>query len=108
MKKSFSEEVYYKISIQDLILVCFRINSSEKISFEKLLKQCFKLFPKKFGFQEYSKWPDARKLDRPLRTLRKRKLIAGNPQKSFYLTKNGRKKALEAINFLRQKKLKLK
>jgi len=108
MKKiSFDEELYKKISVNDLII--FAVHSinikGEKCTFERLVKECFTFFPKVFYLSQYQKWPDCRKLDRPLRTLRKRKLIAGNPKISFSLTKQGSKIALEIAETFRQKRL---
>jgi len=62
-----------KHSINELILFAiYSLNkSSKKCTFQKLINECFSLFPKKFCFSKYPKWPDARKLDRSLRTLRK-------------------------------------
>lgn len=110
MQKSWPEEIYQKAKITDLILISLYAleNSDKKITFERLLKECFNLFPQKFSFSKHPSWPDARKLDRPLRALRKKKLILGNPKESFSLTKEGRKEALEAMNLLKQRKLKLK
>lgn len=107
-RKSLDEELYKNRSINDLILFSIYSLSEkrEKCTFEKLVKECFALFPKTFSFSKYPKWPDSRKLDRPLRTLRKRKLIAGNPKTSFSLTKSGRKIAEEIIKGFRQRKLK--
>ena len=83
--KIFDEELYKKAHIINLIL--FGINSvienKEKCTFERLIKECFILFPQTFSFSQYPEWPDSRKLDRPLRTLRKRKLITGDPKTSF-------------------------
>lgn len=108
-KKSIEEELYRKVSTNDLIL--FSIYSvmakKEKCGFERLVKECFILFPKSFSFLGISKWPDSRKLDRPLRTLRKRKLITGDPKSFFSLTKLGRKTAEEVAKTFRQRKLKL-
>ncbi len=108
VKKKKSELfTYKKTSINDLIL--FGINSvtldRRECTFERLIKECFDLFPKVFGFSEYLQWPDSRKLDRPLRTLRKRKLITGDPIVAFSLTKQGRKRAAEITKILRQGKL---
>jgi len=107
MKKAFDQELYKKIRITDLIL--FGINSvienEEKCTFERLIKECFTLFPKAFSFSQYSQWPDSLKLDRQLRTLRKRKLITGNPKTQFSLTKLGKKIALETAKSFRQRKL---
>ncbi|MBZ9572473.1 hypothetical protein KJA15_04025 [Patescibacteria group bacterium] len=110
MKKiTFDEELYKDRSISNLIL--FGIYSvtekKEKCTFGRLVRECFTLFPKVFIFPKYSKWPDSRKLDRPLRTLRKGKLIAGNPKTSFSLTKLGKKAAADTAKSFRQKKLKL-
>lgn len=109
MKKiSFDEELYKTKSINNLIL--FGIYSvsekKEKCTFENLVKECFSLFPKTFSFPKYPKWPDSRKLDRPLRTLRKRKLITGNPKTAFSLTRSGKKLAEEMTKAFRQRKIK--
>lgn len=110
MPKVFDEELYKRKSINNLILfgIYSVIEKKEKCTFEKLIKECFTLFPKAFSFPQYQKWPDSRKLDRPLRTLRKRRLIAGNPKTSFSLTKSGKKLAEETVKTFRQKKLKFK
>lgn len=108
MKKIiFDEELYKDKSINGLILfgIYSVVEKKEKCTFEKLIKECFTLFPKVFSFSKHPKWPDSRKLDRPLRTLRKRKLITGNPKTSFSLTKQGKKRAEEIIKTFRQKKL---
>jgi len=105
--KTFDEELYKKDSITDLIL--FGINSitenKEKCTFERLIKECFALFPETFSFSKYPHWPDSLKLDRQLRTLRKRKLITGDPKTYFSLTKLGKKIAIETAKSFRQRKL---
>jgi len=132
MRKAFGVEIYQKAKISDLILVSlYNLENSDpeveprksvttlrgrqvhygarrKITFEDLLKECFNLFSEKFSFPKYPNWPDSRKLDRPLRTLRKEKLIFDNLKENLSLTKKGKKRAQEIINLLRQKKLKLK
>ena len=107
MKKTFDQELYKKIRITDLIL--FGINSiienREKCTFERLIKECFILFPQTFSFLKYPRWPDSRKLDRPLRFLRKRKLITGDPKTYFSLTRLGKKIAEEIAKTFHQRKL---
>ena len=123
MKKTFDGQLYKKAKITDLIL--FGINSviegdedksssspfatarenKEKCTFERLIKECFTLFPESFSFSKYPQWPDSLKLDRQLRTLRKRKLITGDPKTSFFLTKLGKKIGLETAKTFRQRKL---
>lgn len=120
-KKSFDQELYQRVSLNDLILfsIYLAAEKESKCAFEKLVKKCFTLFPKSFSFSAglnevkdspkgcFPKWPDSRKLDRPLRSLRKRKLIAGNPKTFFSLTKLGRKRAEEISKIFRQRKLKI-
>jgi len=123
MKKAFDQALYKKARITDLIL--FGINSvieseedksssspfaiarenKEKCTLERLIKECFTSFHQAFCFSKYPQWPDFLKLDRQLRTLRKRKLITGNPKASFFLTKLGKKIALKTAKSFRQRKL---
>jgi hypothetical protein len=94
-------------SVNDLILFCIHsvVLSNEKCSFERLVKECFTLFPDTLKFERYPIWPDSRKLDRPLRFLRKEKLIIGDPKNYFMLTKEGEKLATDIEKALRQGKL---
>ncbi len=94
-------------SVNDLILFCIHsvISSSEQCSFERLVKECFSLFPDTLKFTRYPIWPDSRKLDRPLRALRDEKLIVGDPKTYFILTKTGEQKAAVVSKLLRQGKL---
>lgn len=106
--KNFYEEVIYKKKpINDLIILSlyFANRDKEDCTFEKLIKTCFVLFPKSFSFTEYPEWPDSRKLDRPLRELREKRLITGNPKTYFSLTKTGKKMAEEMAKNFGQKKL---
>lgn len=109
MKKSFNKELGKNLGINELILLGIYsiVNNGEKCTFEKLVKESFNLFPETLCFSQYPEWPDSRKLDRPLRTLRKRKLITGNPKTYFSLTKLGKKMAIEILKTFRQKKLKI-
>lgn len=106
-KGSFDEIIYKKIGINQLILFCvYSVNlNHEECTFERLIKECFILFPKAFSFPKYAQWPDSRKLDRPLRSLRNKKLVKGDPGNFFTLTKNGAKEAKELAKALTQKKL---
>jgi hypothetical protein len=106
-KEQIEEDLYKKASLNDLILFGIHIASGNKkgCGFEKLTFECFRLFPKAFSLLGYNKWPDTRKLDRPLRSLRKEKFLSGNPRQLFSLTKKGKKRALEIAKIFRQKKL---
>lgn len=95
------------ITANDLILFSIHsvILNNEQCSFDRLMKECFTLFPEAVRFQRYPIWPDARKLDRPLRALRKEKMIIGDPKSYFMLTDEGARKAVEVDKILRQGKL---
>ena len=91
---------------EQIVFSIYSVTSNrEKCNFERLIKECFTLFPETFGFSKYPQWPDSLKLDRQLRTLRKRKLIFGDPKTSFSLTKLGKKIAIETAKTFRQRKL---
>ena len=94
-------------SVNDLILFCIHsvVLNNEKCSFERLVKECFTLFPDTLKFERYPIWPDSRKLDRPLRGLRNEKLIVGDPKTYFILTKTGEARVIIISKALRQGKL---
>ena len=106
-KTAFDEEVYKRLGINQLIIfsIYSMVSDQKECTFEGLIKKCFTFFPKVFSFSKFPQWPDSRKLDRPLRTLRNKKLIKGDPKTSFSLTKSGKKIAQEIVTDLRQKKL---
>jgi|SRR3989344_8807535 len=94
-------------TVNDLILFCVHsvIINNEQCSFERLVKECFTFFPETVRFLRYPVWPDSRKLDRPLRALRKDKMIIGDPKTYFILTKLGEERAMAVSKKLRQGKL---
>lgn len=94
---------YIQFSLEDLILVAvYSIKSrKEDCTFERLVKECFTLFPKKFSFSRYPQWPDSLKLDRPLRKLQERKLLLGNRTVSYDLSPVGRKVCLKVLKRLK-------
>ncbi len=103
MANEFPEGKYNSIPKENLIT--FSIYSvtknGEPCTFERLVKECFTLFPKAFGFSRYPQWPDSLKFDRPLRTLRERGWIVGNPKTLFSLTKFGETIAKETEQALK-------
>jgi len=96
-----------KVSVEDLILFSIHsvILANEQCSFDRLVKECFTLFPDTLKFQRYPIWPDSRKLDRPLRALRNQKMIIGDPKSYFILTKSGQGRVAVVSKILRQGKL---
>ena len=105
MKKSYDKALYQKISTNNLILLGIYSVNHDKCSFERLVKETFALFPKMFSFKAYPQWPDSRKLDRSLRSLRRQGFISGDPQTHFRLTKKGKIAAEDINKAFRQEKL---
>lgn len=93
---------YINIQVNNLIIFgIYSIQSKdEKCTFERLVAECFDLFPRSFGFSRYPQWPDSLKFDRPLRTLREEGLIVGNSRGFFSLTKFGNKIAADTTKLL--------
>ncbi len=98
----YSEKIYKDIQINYLIIfgIYSLIAKGEKCTFEKLIAECFNLFPKVFSLARYPQWPDSIKFDRPLRTLREKGLVIGNPRSLFSLTKFGEKVAKDTAKIL--------
>jgi len=108
-RKSLDKDLYGQIGINNLLLFSISsvLDKKQKCTFERLVQECFSLFGEVFSFKTLPKWPDSRKLDRPLRTLRINKLITGDPQNFFSLTKTGKKSAEDIAKILSQKKLQI-
>lgn len=101
------EEKYKSIPKENLILfgIYSVTKNGEGCSFERLVKECFTLFPKAFGFSRYPEWPDSLKFDRPVRTLRERGWIIGGTRTLFSLTRFGEKVAQETEHMLQSSAL---
>lgn len=103
--KSFDEKIYINLPKNHLIVLgiySIILQKKEECTFERLVKECFTLFPKVFGMSRYPQWPDTLKFDRDLRDLREQGLITGNPRISYSLTKFGERLAKEAEEFLKK------
>ena len=88
---------YANVPRENLIVYCIAtvVKKGEACSFERLVKECFTLFPKSFSYSRYPEWPDSLKFDRTLRTLRERGWIVGGSKTLFSLTKFGESVAKE-------------
>ncbi len=106
MKGVFKGKIDKNISINELVLLGLFLLSKEskKADFEALLEKCFQLSPELIAFESH-KWPDARKIDRPLRNLRNKGLVSGSPDSYFSLTVKGKEEALKINKELYQGKL---
>jgi len=96
------------VSINHLILLVIWNFSEkkEKCTFEKLTKECFETFPESFSLGNYP-LPDSRKLDRPIRLLKSKKMVKPASGSGLVPTKKGEAKAREINRVFSQEKLKL-
>jgi hypothetical protein len=98
-----ARDVYKNIANEYLIIfgIYSIVNADEDCTFDRLVKECFTLFPKAFSFSRYPEWPDSLKFDRPLRSLRERGWIVGSAKTQFSLTRFGESAAKEAEELLK-------
>lgn len=107
--EDWPKEIYSEAGTQGLILAAFyNLQHATPIPFSRLLEECFTLFPERFYFKDRPEWPDARKLGRPLRLLREKNFVEGEPDAGFSLTKKGKRQASQVVNILRQRRLDLR
>lgn len=105
--KPFDEQLYISISINKLIILglYFVLLKRKKCDFKDLVEKCFKLFPKTFQFDNHPEWPDTKKLDRPIRTLRRQGFLMGDSKTKLSLTPRGKRLAISLSKAFTQKKL---
>lgn len=65
-------------------------NAGEDCTFERLVYECFHLFPEQFRMQRYPEWPDSVRVNKTwLRCRTDRGWIIGSVQEGFRLTERG-------------------
>ena len=68
--------------------------AGEECTFERLVYECFSLFPGQFAMQRYPDWPDSVRVEKTWRRCRTdRGWITGSVQEGFRLTERGKQVA---------------
>lgn len=94
-KKTFSPyepEYYINVGIDQLIVYAAKkiIDGGEECTFERLVYECFTLFPIKFGFKRYPDWPDSARINKAwLRCRTDKGWLAGTVKEGFRITPSG-------------------
>ena len=91
--RAFPEEVYENIDLDSLVTyaVWSIQQNGEACTFERLVEECFRLFPNKFSMFGYPQWPDAARINKSwLRCRTDKGLISGKTKTGFTLTPKGR------------------
>ncbi|MGH8103276.1 MAG: hypothetical protein ACREJQ_02005, partial [bacterium] len=83
---------YMAISLDELVLYAVDkiLQAGEESTFERLVFECFTLFPRKFGFQRFPQWPDYARVNKTwLRCRTDKGWIKGNVKLGFEMTDKG-------------------
>lgn len=89
---AFGEKAYADIDLDSL--VTFAVWSigqkGEQCTFERLVAECFALFPRKFSLFRYPQWPDSARVNKSwLRCRTDKGHITGSVKQGFHLTQMG-------------------
>lgn len=108
MKRQFNESIYTSISLTKLTIFAMHeiTNNSEECAYERIVKECFTLFPKRFSFQRYSEWPDGSRIKLEILRCRDNGYITGNEKNGFQITLLGKRVAQEVLKELQGGKVK--
>ena len=104
MKGQFDERIYTGVSLTKLTIFAISTiaENGEECAYERVVKECFTLFPKRFGFQRYPEWPDGTRVKIEILRCRDKGWVTGNEKKGFQLTTMGRRVAEEVLQELQQ------
>jgi len=106
MKRQFDKSIYTSISLTKLTIVAIYqiVNNGEEAAYERVVKECFSLFPKRFSFQRYPEWPDGHRIEMEIMRCRDKGWITGNEKISFQITLLGKRVAQEVLKELEEGK----
>lgn len=100
--KNFDDRIYTSISLTKLTI--FAINEitrkNEECAYERIVKECFTLFSKRFSFQRYPEWPDGSRIKIEILRCRDHGWVTGNEKSGFKITSLGRRVAYEVLKEL--------
>ena len=104
MKSLFNESIYTEVSLTKLTIFAIAkiVESGEECAYERVVKECFTLFPKRFSFQRYPDWPDGTRVKIEILRCRDKGWVTGNEKKGFQLTSMGRRVAEEVLREVQQ------
>lgn len=107
MKKQFDESIYTSKSLTKLTIFAIReiADNGEECAYERIVKECFTLFPKRFGFRRYPEWPDGSRIKIEILRCRDKGWITGNEKNGYQITSSGRRAAQEVLEELQETKV---
>ncbi len=104
MKRVFDESIYTEVSLTKLtIFAISKIDEGgEECAYERIVKECFTLFPRRFSLQRYPEWPDGARVKIEILRCRDNGWITGNEKKGFQITAMGKRVSDEVLKELQQ------
>jgi hypothetical protein len=99
--KNIKTGSYESMGVDDLLIYSVRqiLENDEECTLERLVYECFTLFPNKFGLSRYPEWPDSTRVYRSWRRcLITRGWLSGSPQEGFTITSKGEQAAKSVAN----------
>jgi hypothetical protein len=108
MKKQFDERMYSSISLTKLTILAIKeiVRNGEECAYERVVNECFTLFPRRFGFQRYPEWPDGSRVKIEILRCRDNGWVTGNEKNGFQITLLGKRAAQEVLKELQEEKVK--
>ena len=99
MKISFDESIYSSVSLTKLTIFAISkiVENGEECAYERVVNECFTLFPKRFGLQRYQEWPDGARIKIEILRCRDNGWVTGNEKNGFQITSEGRRVAEEVL-----------
>ncbi len=104
MKRQFDENIYTSVSLTKLTIFAIHeiANNGEECAYERIVKECFTIFPKRFSFQRYPEWPDGTRVKIEILRCRDKGWVAGNEKNGFQITLLGKRVAHEVLRELQE------
>ncbi|MBI4824718.1 MAG: hypothetical protein HY805_10920 [Nitrospirae bacterium] len=95
MARAFNEKTYLSTAIDKLTIfaVLNLTEKGEECAFERLVKECFDLFPKRFCLRRYSQWPDSNRVYLSMIRCRVNGWLVGKEKSGFKITEFGKEVA---------------
>lgn len=99
MKSPFDESTYTGVSLTKLTIFAISeiAENGEECAYERVVKECFTLFPKRFSLQRYPQWPDGARVKIEILRCRDNGWVTGNEKKGFQITHTGKRLAQEIL-----------
>ncbi len=104
VSRPFDENIYTSLSLSRLTIFAIQqiVDNNEECAYERVVKECFTLFPSRFSLRRYPDWPDGSRVKIEILRCRDRGWVTGNEKTGFHITSLGMKAAQEVAEALQR------